>query len=119
MLRYWLKTLKCHARTSEQGSRSIRYKQDGKVDLDDFLEYMVGSLSRSTRMREHYKALSDFNCRMENLVQGLLVALDKDPVEEMRKSSSTAIEVPGYINQNLRRWNGGSIYIYETVLARR
>ena len=57
--------------------------KDGKVDLDDFLEYMVGSLSRSTRMREHYKSLSDFNCRMENLVQGLLVALDKDPVEEM------------------------------------
>ena len=45
--------------------------KDGKVDLDDF--GMIGSLSRSARMRKHYKSLSDFNCRMENLVQGLLV----------------------------------------------
>ena len=57
--------------------------KDGKVDIKDFLEYMIGSLTRSKRMREHYKSLSKFNLRMDNLVDGLFVALDNDPVEEM------------------------------------
>lgn len=59
--------------------------RDGKVDINDFLEYMIASLTRSENRRAKYAAVSKFNQRMENMVTGLIAALDNDPIVELHK----------------------------------
>ena len=57
--------------------------KDGKVEMSDFVEYMTAELTMSASKREKIAEESPFNRRMDNLVVGLINALDNDPMNEM------------------------------------